>query len=115
MPGVKLLTGDLTDLPSLIRAFATAQPDEVYNLGAISFVAYSWENAGLTADVTGRGVLNMLEACRLYAGDDISRVRFYQASQLGDVRQGAGRCRSPRPPCCGRARPTAWPRSSATT
>jgi GDPmannose 4,6-dehydratase len=80
VPDVKLLTGDITDLSSLIRAFASAQPDEVYNLGAISFVAYSWENARLTSDVTGIGVLNMLEATRLYAGDDVSKVRFYQAS-----------------------------------
>jgi GDPmannose 4,6-dehydratase len=80
LPGVKLLTGDLTDLSSLIRAYSSAQPDEVYNLGAISFVAYSWENARLTTDVTGSGVLNILEATRLYAGDDISKVRFYQAS-----------------------------------
>ncbi len=80
VPEVKLLTGDLTDLSSLIRAFAEAEPDEVYNLGAISFVAYSWENARLTSDVTGMGVLNMLEATRLYAGKDIGKVRFYQAS-----------------------------------
>jgi GDPmannose 4,6-dehydratase len=80
VPGVQLLTGDLTDLSSLIRALNAAQPDEVYNLGAISFVAYSWENARLTSEVTGLGVLNMLEATRLYAGTDISRVRFYQAS-----------------------------------
>jgi GDPmannose 4,6-dehydratase len=80
VPDVKLLTGDITDLSSLIRAFAVAQPDEVYNLGAISFVAYSWENARLTSDVTGLGVLNMLEATRLHSGDDLSRVRFYQAS-----------------------------------
>ncbi len=80
VPGVRLLTGDITDLASLIRAFGVARPDEVYNLAAISFVAYSWENAKLTSDVTALGVLNMLEATRLYAGDDISRVRFYQAS-----------------------------------
>jgi GDPmannose 4,6-dehydratase len=80
VPDVKLLTGDITDLASLIRAFRQAQPDEVYNLGAISFVAYSWENAKLTSDVTGQGVLNVLEATRLYAGDDLSKVRFYQAS-----------------------------------
>ncbi|MBM7331889.1 GDP-mannose 4,6-dehydratase, partial [Agrobacterium sp. S2] len=41
VPGVKLLTGDLTDMSSLIRALNASQPDEVYNLGAISFVAYS--------------------------------------------------------------------------
>jgi GDPmannose 4,6-dehydratase len=90
VPGVKLVTGDLTDLPSLIRAFSTARPDEVYNLGAISFVAYSWENAGLTSEVTGLGVLNILEATRLYAGDDIGKVRFYQASSsemFGKVQQ----------------------------
>jgi GDPmannose 4,6-dehydratase len=80
VPGVQLLTGDLTDLSSLIRALNAAQPDEVYNLGAISFVAYSWENARLTSEVTGLGVLNMLEATRLYARTDMSCVRFYQAS-----------------------------------
>jgi GDPmannose 4,6-dehydratase len=80
VPEVKLLTGDLTDMSSLIRALNASQPDEVYNLGAISFVAYSWENAALTSDVTGKGVLNVLEAVRLYAGEDVGKVRFYQAS-----------------------------------
>ncbi|RBY80136.1 GDP-mannose 4,6-dehydratase [Blastococcus sp. TF02-09] len=80
VPDVRLLTGDITDLSSLIRALSTAQPDEVYNLGAVSFVAYSWENARLTSDVTGLGVLNVLEATRLHAGPDLSKVRFYQAS-----------------------------------
>ena len=80
VPDVKLLTGDLTDLSSLLRALTVARPDEVYNLGAISFVAYSWENAMLTTDVTGKGVLNILEAVRLHSGDDPSTVRFYQAS-----------------------------------
>lgn len=80
VPGVTLLTGDLTDLSSLLRALEVSRPDEVYNLGAISFVAYSWENAMLTSDVTGKGVLNILEAIRLYSGDDASKVRFYQAS-----------------------------------
>jgi len=90
VPEVKLLTGDLTDVSSLVRVLAVAQPDEVYNLGAISFVAYSWENASLTTDVTGKGVLNILEATRLYAGDDMSRVKFYQASSsemFGKVQQ----------------------------
>ena len=80
VPEVKLLTGDLTDLSSLLRAMEHASPDEVYNLGSISFVAYSWENAMLTTDVTGKGVLNILEAVRLYSHDEPSRVRFYQAS-----------------------------------
>lgn len=80
VPDVVLHTGDLTDLSSLIRALRTADPDEVYNLGAISFVAYSWENAHVTTEVTACGVLNMLEAVRLHAGTDPGRVRFYQAS-----------------------------------
>jgi len=80
VPGVTLVTGDLTDLSSLMRALDAARPDEVYNLGAISYVAYSWENAMVTTDVTGKGVLNILEAVRLFAGDDPARVRFYQAS-----------------------------------
>jgi len=80
VPGINLLTGDLTDFSSLDRALNTSQPDEVYNLGAISYVAYSWENAMVTSDVTGKGVLNILEAVRLYSGKDIEKVRFYQAS-----------------------------------
>ncbi|WP_104196539.1 GDP-mannose 4,6-dehydratase [Cryobacterium sp. M15] len=80
VPGVKILTGDLTDLSSILRALETAQPDEFYNLGAISFVAYSWENAHMTSEVTGLGVLNALEAVRLYSHDEPHKVRFYQAS-----------------------------------
>ncbi len=80
VPGVNLVEGDLTDLPGLVRVLQAVQPDEVYNLGAISFVAYSWENPIVTSDVTGMGVLNLLEAIRLYAGDDIDKVKFYQAS-----------------------------------
>lgn len=80
VPQVRVLTGDLTDVSSLIRVLSVAQPHEVYNLGAISFVGYSWENAALTSDVTALGVLNMLEATRLYAGSDVGKIRFYQAS-----------------------------------
>ncbi|MHA6694018.1 GDP-mannose 4,6-dehydratase [Homoserinimonas sp. A520] len=80
LPHATLLFGDLTDLSSLIRAVSIARPDEVYNLGAVSFVAYSWENAALTTDVTAKGALNMLEAIRLYEGPNCGTVRFYQAS-----------------------------------
>ena len=80
VPEVVQLTGDLMDLASLQRALAVAQPDEVYNLGAISHVAYSWQNPHLTTDVTGHGVLNLLDATRAYAGADPASVRFYQAS-----------------------------------
>jgi GDPmannose 4,6-dehydratase len=80
VPQVHLHAGDLTDQSSLMRVMATVDPHEVYNLGAVSFVAFSWENARVTSDVTGLGVLNMLEAVRLHCGDDPRRVRFYQAS-----------------------------------
>jgi GDPmannose 4,6-dehydratase len=77
-PYVKLIEADLTDPSSLVRALQTAQPDEVYNLGAISHVGYSFKDPMVTADVTGKGVLNMLEAIRLTDKDN--KVRFYQAS-----------------------------------
>ncbi|GAA4073221.1 GDP-mannose 4,6-dehydratase [Nonomuraea soli] len=82
---VRIARGDLLDQGSLISAVEKVQPDEVYNLGAISFVPMSWEQAELTAEVTGMGVLRMLEAIRVCSG--ISRgsatsaqIRFYQAS-----------------------------------
>jgi GDPmannose 4,6-dehydratase len=78
LPFVKLIEADLTDLSSLVRAMQTAKPDEVYNLGAISHVGYSFKDPILTADVTGKGVLNVLEAIRLAGQAD--KVRFYQAS-----------------------------------
>jgi GDPmannose 4,6-dehydratase len=80
VPGVTLLSGDLQDMSSLLRALERAQPDEVYNLGAISYVAYSWEQASLTSSVTGMGVLSLLEAIRLYSHGEPDKVRFYQAS-----------------------------------
>ena len=79
-PGVQIVTGDLLDPSSLLRVLNAVRPDEVYNLGAISFVAYSWENAHLTSQVTGMGVLNMLEAVRQYSDSAGTRPRFYQAS-----------------------------------
>ena len=51
------MDGDLTDLSSLIRVLAKVQPDEVYNLGAQSFVAVSWQQPMLTGEVTGMGAL----------------------------------------------------------
>jgi len=77
-PYVHLIEADLTDQSSLIRAMKVAKPDEVYNLAAISHVGYSFKNPQLTSDVTGRGVLYMLEAIRLT--DPANKVRFYQAS-----------------------------------
>lgn len=73
---VKLVDGDLTDLSSLIRIVRDTQPDEIYNLAAQSFVGSSWQQPILTAEVTGLGAVNVLEAIRLAKPD----ARFYQAS-----------------------------------
>lgn len=78
MPYVTLVMADLLDLSALTRAMQEIQPDEVYNLAAISHVGYSFRDPILTADVTGKGVLNMLEAIRL-AGLE-KKAKFYQAS-----------------------------------
>ncbi|WP_292833467.1 GDP-mannose 4,6-dehydratase [Microbacterium sp.] len=78
LPYVSLIEGDLTDMTSLVRAVDTADPDEVYNLAAISHVGYSFKNPTLTADVTGKGVLNVLEAVRVTGRAEATRV--YQAS-----------------------------------
>ncbi len=80
VPDVKLISGDLQDMSSLMRALETSSPNEIYNLGAISYVAYSWEQAALTSAVTGMGVLSMLEAVRMWAHSDLQKVRYYQAS-----------------------------------
>jgi len=83
---VHLIEGDLIDLSSLIRAMAKSEATEVYNLGAQSFVATSWEQPLLTAQVTGVAVTNILEAIRLTD----PKARFYQASSsemFGKVRE----------------------------
>ena len=77
-PYVELIEADLIDQSSLIRALELAKPDEVYNLAAISHVGYSFKNPELTGQVTGLGVLNLLEAIRLSGRKD--NIRFYQAS-----------------------------------
>lgn len=77
-PYIKLIEADVTDQSSLVRAMEIARPNEVYNLAGVSFVAYSFKNPLLTAEVTGVGVLKMLEAIRLTGGE--KTVRFYQAS-----------------------------------
>lgn len=78
MPFLKIVLADLMDLSALTRLMQEIQPDEVYNLAAISHVGYSFKSPILTADVTGKGVLHMLEAIRL-AGLE-KTARFYQAS-----------------------------------
>jgi len=89
LPFVEQVNGDLQDLPSLVAALESTQPDEVYNLAAISFVALSFTQAELTANVSGLGVLRMLEAIRMVGGSDGNPIRFYQASSsemFGKVR-----------------------------
>jgi GDPmannose 4,6-dehydratase len=61
---VKLLEGDLLDQTSLIKAVEISEPDEVYNLAAQSFVASSWKEPLYTSEVTGLGVLKVLEAIK---------------------------------------------------
>jgi GDPmannose 4,6-dehydratase len=73
---VELVDGNLIDLSSMIRLLQTYQPDEVYNLGAQSFVAASWNQPLLTGEVTGIGAANLLEAIRIARPE----ARFYQAS-----------------------------------
>jgi GDPmannose 4,6-dehydratase len=73
---VRMLDGDILDLASVLRILRDVKPDEVYNLGAQSFVRTSWNQPLLTGQVTALGVGVMLEAVRL----EVPGVRFYQAS-----------------------------------
>jgi GDPmannose 4,6-dehydratase len=83
---INLVQGDLLDPPSLVSALQSAEPHEVYNLAAQSFVPTSWNQPVLTAEFTGIGVTRMLEAVRAVDPD----IRFYQASSsemFGKVRE----------------------------
>ena len=70
--------GDLTDTSNLVRIIQQTQPDEIYNLGAQSHVAVSFESPEYTADVDGMGTLRILEAIRILGLE--KKTRFYQAS-----------------------------------
>lgn len=74
---VKMYNSDLTDQNSLLRTIKDCEPDEIYNLGSQSFVGESWNTPELTTNVTGLGVLRMLESIRESKNNNI---RFYQAS-----------------------------------
>jgi len=89
-PALELVEGDLRDLSSLIAVVEQVQPDEVYNLDAMSFVALSFRQPELTADTTGLGVLRILEAIRIVGGNQNNPIRVYQASSsemFGKVRE----------------------------
>jgi len=73
---VRMIDGNLIDVSSLIRAIQEVNPDEIYNLGAQSFVKSSWSQPLLTGQVTALGAANMLEAVRIARPE----ARFYQAS-----------------------------------
>ncbi|MGE4317501.1 MAG: GDP-mannose 4,6-dehydratase [Deferribacterales bacterium] len=75
-PNLTLLEYDLTDLSNSVRLMEQTEPDEVYNLAAQSFVGVSFEQPMATADITGKGVLNLLEAIRIIN----TKIKFYQAS-----------------------------------
>ena len=87
---VRLVRGDLLDQGSLISAVERVQPDEVYNLAAISYVPMSWQQAELTGEVTGLGVLRVLEAIRVCSG--ISASRSPAAARSGSTRHRRRRC-----------------------
>ncbi|GAA4413272.1 GDP-mannose 4,6-dehydratase [Actinokineospora soli] len=98
LPFVEIVSADLQDLSSLVAVLEQVQPDEVYNLGAISFVALSFKQAELTANVTGLGVLRLLEAIRMVGGSTNNPIRFYQASSsemFGKVRESPQSERTP--------------------
>lgn len=87
-PYLKLIEGDITDSSSLINMLKISKPDEIYNLAAISFVAYSFLAPDITAEVDGVGVIRLLEAIRTMEME--KSVRFYQASTselYGKVRE----------------------------
>ena len=80
LPDVRLLEGDLRDSESLLGVIGAVDPHEVYNLAGFSSVGRSWEEAELATDVTGLGVLRLLEALRTHTRGEMGAVRFYQAS-----------------------------------
>ena len=107
---IQIRQADLLDQYSIIKIIEEVQPDEVYNLAAMSFVPTSWDQPVLTAEFTAIGVTRMLEA-----------IRARQPEASVSTRPPPARCsarsaRSPRPrsPPSIRAAPTAWPRSTAT-
>ena len=87
-PEVILIGGDLSDFSSLYTAINEIRPDEIYNLGAISFVGLSFQQPELTSNITGLGALRLLEAVRKCGLEETTRI--YQASSsemFGKVRE----------------------------
>jgi GDPmannose 4,6-dehydratase len=84
----ELVTGDVTDLASLLNVIRDVQPDEVYNLAAVSSVRIAWDQPIRASDVNGLGLVNLLEALRAATRAGLSEVRVFQASSaqmFGDI------------------------------
>ena len=82
---IHLIDGDLSDKSSVINAVKKSCPDELYNLGAQSFVAISWQQAEFTCNVTGLGAFRVYEAARMVGkyikgADPRRKIKIYQAS-----------------------------------
>ena len=88
---VKLRPADLLDQLSLVRAIEDVQPDEFYNLAAMSFVPASWDQPFLTGEFNAQGVTRVLEAIRMVN----SKIKLYQARRARCSARSA-RCRRPR-------------------
>ena len=87
-PEVIILQGDLANLESLIKVLKKSTPDEIYNLGALSFVAESFRDPKLTENITGRGTLRLLEAIRMNRLEQ--KIKFFQASSsemFGNIKE----------------------------
>jgi GDPmannose 4,6-dehydratase len=106
---ITFVPGDLLDEVSMIHILQEHRPAEVYNLAAQSFVQTSFTQPVLTGEITGLGVTRILDAIRLVDPE----IRFYQASS-SRCSARCRRCPRPRAPRSTPARPTAWPRSTAT-
>ena len=97
--------GDMTDSTNLIRIIEETQPDEIYNLAAMSHVQVSFDSPEYTADVDGLGAMRMLEAIRILGME--KKTKFYQASTselYGKVQETPQRDNPVLPPitlCCG--------------
>lgn len=107
----KLHYGDLSDTSNLIRIVQETQPDEIYNLGAMSHVAVSFESPEYTADVDAIGTLRLLEAIRILGLE--KKTRFYQASTselYGLVQETPQKETTPFYPVA----PTPWPNYTRT-
>lgn len=87
---IKLIEADLRDFSSLIKSLEISNPSEVYNLGAISSIGISWKQPELINEINGLGALRMLESIKMYTNNDMSKIKYFQASSaqiFGDSKE----------------------------